>query len=45
MLATFLIATVLHYGNVYTFHSVDYLLCWLMIIAVRLIIWGNGKNN
>lgn len=44
MLATLLIATILHYGHIYTFHSVDYLLCYLTIIAVRLIIW-EGKNN
>lgn len=44
MLATLLIATVLHYGNIYTFHHIDYLLCWLMIIAIRLVIW-EGKNN
>ena len=44
MTATLLIATVLHYWGIYTFHSLDYFLCWIAIIALRLAIW-EGKNN
>lgn len=43
MLATFAIATIFHYCGIYTFHSIDYLICMLCIWAVRFLLETNRQ--
>ena len=40
MLTVLLIATIFHHGNIYTFHSADYLISLLCVIAVNLMVNG-----
>lgn len=38
MTATLLIATLLHYTGIYTFHSIDYLMGIIAILAIKTLI-------
>ena len=43
MIITLLIATVLHYWHIYTFHRLDYLLCFLAVVAIEMLI-AHGRD-